>query len=60
MAEDRVYIVGGEDENGDQHLFATDDLGRAIAKYNELKGRLRKVQTNEGLADAMDAAANPH
>lgn len=60
MAEDRVYIVGGEDENGDQHLFATDDLGRVIAKYSELEGRLRKVQTNEGLADAMDAAANPH
>lgn len=60
MAEDRVYIVGGEDDNGDQHLFATDDLGRAIAKHNELKGRLRKVQTNEALADATDAAANPH
>lgn len=60
MPEDRVYIVGGEDGSGDQHLFASDDLGRAIAKYNELKVRLRRVQTNEGLADAMDAAAKPN
>lgn len=28
MSEDRVYLAGGEDKNGDHHLFATDNLGR--------------------------------
>lgn len=53
MSEDRVYLAGGEDENGDHHLFATDNLERAIAAYRDFEARFGRARANDGLADAI-------
>lgn len=53
MAEDRAYLAGAEDEHGDHHLFATDNLERAIAAYRDFEARFGKARANDGLADAM-------
>lgn len=47
MANDeRVYMVEGQDENGDQHLFATDSRERAEAKLAEMRKTLKNVRGN--------------
>ena len=56
MTEDRVYLTGGEDENGDHHLFATDNLARAIAAYRDFEARFGKARANDGLAEAIGLA----
>lgn len=43
---ERVYMVAGEDEHGDQHLLATDNLARARAALVEMEGRLVNVRGN--------------
>jgi hypothetical protein len=57
VSEDRVYLAGGEDELGDHHLLATDNLERAIAAYRDFEARFGKARANEGLADAMGLAS---
>jgi hypothetical protein len=57
MQEDRAYLAGGEDENGDHHLFATDNLQRAIAAYRDFEARFGNARANDGLADALAVAA---
>jgi hypothetical protein len=53
VSEDRVYLAGGEDKHGDHHLFATDNLERAIAAYRDFEARFGQARANDGLADAM-------
>lgn len=51
--DERLYMVGGEDELGDQHVFMTNDRERAIAAYKEMGSRFANVATNAGLGDAL-------
>jgi len=51
--DERVYMVSGEDEHGDQHVFATESLERAKAAYRDMKARYEAVRTNNALADAL-------
>lgn len=53
MSEDRVYLAGGEDDNGDHHLFAIDNLDRAISAYRDFEARFGSARANDGLADAL-------
>lgn len=52
--EERTYMVLGEDENGDYHLFATNSRDRAATAYADRQSWLRNVRANEGLTDAME------
>lgn len=52
-SESDLYV---EEENGDQHLFATDNLARAIAAYRDFEERFGRVRANKGLADAKSNA----
>ena len=51
--ENLVYMVGAEDELGDQHVFMTSDLERATRAYQDMKARYGSVRVNDGLADAL-------
>lgn len=51
--DDRTYMVGSEDENGDQHVFMSENLKRAIAALAAMQERYGNVMTNAGLKDAM-------
>jgi hypothetical protein len=46
MTDERVHMVMGEDENGDIHLFASDDRERADAKLREWENRFTDVRAN--------------
>ena len=53
MSEDRhaaddelVYMVTGEDENGDHHIFVTSDLRRAEARHEASFHLLKDVRAN--------------
>lgn len=59
MSEERFYLTGSDDENGDHHFFATDDLARAIAAYRDFEARFGNARANEGLADAMALDSKP-
>lgn len=45
--DERSYMVAGEDESGDQHLFITESRDRAISQFHEMTARLRNVRGNE-------------
>jgi len=53
--DERVYMVSGEDELGDQHVLMTESLERAKAAYLDMKARYGKVMMNDALADALEA-----
>ena len=44
--EELVYMVTGEDENGDHHIFVTSDLRRAEARHEVALSELRAVRAN--------------
>lgn len=48
---DLVFVIGGEDEHGDQHMFMTSDIMRAVARYREMKRTLSNVRGNEGFEE---------
>ncbi len=54
ISDNRVFMVGAEDELGDQHVFMTSDLERATKAYRDMKARYGNVRTNDGLAEALD------
>jgi hypothetical protein len=51
--DERTYMVGSEDENGDQHVFMSEDFERAIAALAAMQERYGNVMTNAGLKEAM-------
>lgn len=56
MTEDLTYITGAEDENGDHHMFLSEDRDRAIAAYRRFVERYGIARTNDGLAAALREA----
>ncbi|MGN6538028.1 MAG: hypothetical protein ACTHKQ_20145 [Mesorhizobium sp.] len=58
--EERTYIVGAEDELGDQHVFMTGDRERALAAYHRLKAQYGAVRMNEAVADALSDGPAGH
>ena len=48
---DLVFVIGGEDEHGDQHMFMTSDIARAVARYREMERSLSNVRGNEGFEE---------
>lgn len=52
-ADERVYMVAARDEAGDQHMFVSGDLDRALGAHRDLTARFGEVQTNDALADAI-------
>jgi hypothetical protein len=53
LMKDGMYMIAGEDENGDVHMIATDNLERARAAYEKVKTQFGEVITN---CDFMSAA----
>lgn len=51
MTEEIIYMIGGEDENGDQHAVFTNDLARAIEHYDRMGASLSNVRGNAGFED---------
>lgn len=51
--DERTFMVGGEDENGDGHLFVTSSAERAIAEYRRMKGIFKNVRGNPGFEDDL-------
>lgn len=56
--KDRIFMVTGEDENGDHHVFMTDDLQRAVAKYLAMKKTLSNVYGNSGFHELAPPLMN--
>jgi len=46
-----VFVIGGEDEHGDQHVFMTSDITRAVTRYREMERSLSNVRGNEGFEE---------
>lgn len=44
--DDLLYMVTGVDENGDTHIFVTNDLARAEAHHRGVMERLTEVKAN--------------
>lgn len=44
--DDLVYMVSGEDENGDTTIFVTIDKGRAEARHRVMLAELANVKAN--------------
>ena len=44
--DELVYMVTGEDENGDHHIFVTSDLRRAEARHEAALSQLTAVSAN--------------
>lgn len=44
--KDIMYMIAVEDENGDVHMIATDDIERAIAAFEDMKTQFGEVITN--------------
>lgn len=44
--DERVYMVMAEDENGDGHLFASDDRGRAEAALVRMTAQFGQARAN--------------
>ncbi len=44
--DELVYMVTGEDENGDHLIFVTSDLRRAEARHAAALSELRAVRAN--------------
>lgn len=49
--QERMFMISGEDENGDHHLFMTENLERAVAQYRVMKKTLRNVSGNDGFEE---------
>lgn len=58
MQEEQAFMVWAQDKNGDQHLFATNDLERAIIAFRHMKERYGSALPNAGLGDAIGLAAS--
>lgn len=58
--EQRTYIVGAEDELGDQHVIMTGDRKRALAPYHQLKAQYGNVRMNDAVADAVPDVPASH
>ena len=46
-ADERTFMIAGEDDQGDQHVVMTTSQERAVAHYRDMVGRLRNVRGNE-------------
>lgn len=46
LMKDIMYMIAVEDENGDVHMIATDDIERAIAAFEDMKTQFGEVITN--------------
>lgn len=53
--DERIYMVGAEDEAGDHHVFMTNDRERALAAYRRLHQQYGAAMTNDALAEALRA-----
>ena len=58
MQEEQAFMVWAQDKNGDHHLFATNDLERAITAFHGMKERFGNALPNEGLGDAIGVVAS--
>lgn len=47
---ERIYMISGEDENGDQHVFMTESLERVRAKYVEWETTHHGLRGNDAFA----------
>ena len=44
--DDLVYMVTGVDENGDTHIFVTNNLHRAEARRRQVEAEMSDVKAN--------------
>ena len=51
-------MVWAQDKNGDHHLFATNDLERAVTAFHGMKERYGNARPNNGLGDAIGLVAS--
>ena len=56
VLDKRIYMVGSEDEFGDQHVFMSEDFERARAALTAMRARYGNAEVNGGLGDALRAA----
>lgn len=45
--DERVFMIRGEDNLGDQHIFVTTHRERAFSAYADFLKRYRQVKTND-------------
>lgn len=45
---ERVFMIAGEDEHGDQHMFVTSDAARAAAWFRDKETSLSNLHGNDG------------
>lgn len=45
--DERVFMIQGEDDVGDQHIFVTTDRDRAFSSYADFLKLYRQVKTND-------------
>ncbi|MCW1432117.1 hypothetical protein [Novosphingobium sp. JCM 18896] len=50
--DERVYMIFGTDQLGDQHVFATCDETRALLAYRDFASRYEVVRGNEAIYNA--------
>jgi hypothetical protein len=51
--DELTFMVGGEDENGDGHLFVTSSIERAIAEFERILPIYKNVRGNPGFEDII-------
>lgn len=49
--DERIFMVGGEDANGDQHIFMTTSVERVIAEYRRNLPLYVNVRGNLGFEE---------
>ncbi|WP_157073592.1 hypothetical protein [Sphingomonas soli] len=55
--EEQAFMVWAQDNNGDHHLFAANDLERAVIDFHSMKERYGNALPNEELGDAIGLVA---
>lgn len=48
---ERIFMISGEDENGDQHVFMTESLERVRAKFSEWEATHRGLRGNDAFEE---------
>lgn len=53
MDDEIIFMIGGEDADGDQHAVFTSSIERAIGHYDRMSATLANVRGNAGFEDRV-------
>lgn len=50
-AGESLFMIAGEDANGDQHMFMTTSLERAVERCRDMSATLRNLRGNDAFEE---------